>query len=221
MNTSSPLGRPLSALALVVIALPLLAGCGGASAPASDGVATIAAPAGSTAGAPSLTTGATPTAAPRTAADREAVLLKAAQCMRDNGIKSFPDPTVDSNGNVRLQGLRGLERQDPLTRKAFTICQPLFRQARPQFSPADRQRFQDAMLAFARCVRAHGFSMPDPTFGAPPTPGAAPGADRGGPFGGINRDDPKYKAARTACQSILAAARPPGAGGGGFGGPGG
>ena len=37
--------------------------------------------------------------------------------------------------------------------------------------------------------------------------------------------DPKFKAARTACQSILTAARPPGAGGGfggGFGGgPGG
>jgi hypothetical protein len=157
-----------------------------------------------------------------TTAQREALLLKAAQCMRDNGIKTFPDPTVDSNGNMRLQGLRGLDRQDPLTAKAFTACQPLFRQARPQFSPADRQKQQDALLAFAKCVRAHGFNMPDPTFGAPPTPGAAPGAGNGGPFGGANRDDPKFKAARTACQSILAAARPPGGGGGfggGFGGP--
>jgi hypothetical protein len=124
-------GAGLGLLAAAVV----VAGCGG-SASASGGVASIA--------------DATATAAARTTttsnADREALLTKAAQCMRDHGVKDFPDPTVDAEGNIRLQGLGRLRPNDPATRTAFQACQSYFRAARPQFSPAQRQKLQDALL---------------------------------------------------------------------------
>ena len=195
--------------ALAVLASGLvLAACGGSSA-AGSGVASIA---GGT------QEGGTPAASttPLTPAQREAALTKAAQCMRDHGVKSFPDPTTDSNGNVQLTGLQGLDRNDPTVRAARTACRPLFRAARPQLTPAQRQQFQDALLAFAKCVRQHGFNMPDPTFGAP---GGGGGGRDGGPFGQIDRQDPKFQAASTTCRPALQKAF---AGrGGGFGGGGG
>jgi hypothetical protein len=62
-------------------------------------------------------------------------------------------------------------------------------------------------------MRDNGFDMPDPQFG---TGGGGPG---GGAFRDINRNDPTFKKANTACQSILAGVFPGGRGG--FGGPGG
>jgi uncharacterized membrane protein YgcG len=191
---------PVALAALLALAV-LATACGGSSA-SSGGVAAI----GSTSAGETTTT--------TSAADRAAALTKAAQCMRDHGVPSFPDPTTDSSGNVRLTGLRGFDRNDPAMRTAFTACRSLFQASRPQFSPSQQQQFQNALLAFAKCVRAHGYDMPDPTFGGTPGQG-------GGPFGGINRNDPAFQKARTACQSVLAGAFPGGRGGGpGFGGGG-
>jgi hypothetical protein len=68
----------------------VLAACGGSSA-ASPGVASIAGETTTTA-----TGAATPAAS---AADREATLMQASKCMRDNGIADFPDPVVDWSGS--------------------------------------------------------------------------------------------------------------------------
>jgi len=183
----------------LVAVLAVLNGCGGGG---SGGVAAINDGGG----------GAGATTSTMSSADRETALLKAAQCMRDNGLKNYPDPVVDSNGDVR-PGQFGAQfnRDDPAVRKAFTACRSLFQAARPQFTPAQQQQFQDALLAFAKCVRAHGYNMPDPTFGG------SPGQGRG-PFGGVNRNDPAFVKARQACQSVLAGAFPGGRPGG-FGGP--
>ena len=151
---------PFVLFALLALAVVLTA-CGGGSA-SSGGVAAI----GSSGAAATTTTS--------SSADRAAALTKAAQCMRDHGVPSFPDPTTDSNGNVRLTGLRGFDRNDPAMRTAFTACRSMFQAARPQFSPAQQQQFQNALLAFAKCVRAHGYNMPDPTFGGTPGQGGGP-----------------------------------------------
>jgi hypothetical protein len=188
----------------LVLALPALlaslalAACGGSSS-ASTGVASIGGD----------TTAATSAAAPAaSAADREATLMQASKCMRDNGIADFPDPVVDSNGNARPgQGLRNLDRNDPTIKKAFAACQKYFTAARPQFTPAQQQKLQDSLLKYAKCMRDNGFNMPDPQFG---TGGGGPG---GGVFRDINRNDPTFKKANTACQSILAGVFP-GRGGG-------
>lgn len=188
-------------LLVATAAIVTLSACGGAS---SDGVAAIDGSGASTA----------PASEAGTSANREAALLKAAQCMRDNGVKNFPDPVVDSNGDAR-PGQFGaqLDRNDPSVSKAFTACSSLFQAARPQFSPEQGQKLQDSLLAFAKCVRANGYDMPDPTSGG--TPG-----QRGGAFADVNRNDPAFVKARTACQSELAGAFP-GGGPGGQGGPGG
>ena len=193
--------------AVVIVAtasMVTLSACGGASS-SSGGVASIG-------GASTTTAQASGTVTP---ANREAALLKAAQCMRSNGVPTYPDPVVDSNGNVRPGDLgTELNRNDPAVQKARTACRALFQAARPQFSPAQRQKLQDSLLAFAKCVRAHGYNMPDPTFGGTPGQGR-------GPFNGVNRNDPAFVKARAACQSILQGAFPGGGGRFGGGGPGG
>ncbi len=192
----------LFSLAAVMACVPVLAACGGSSS-ASGGVASVSG--GSAPSGVATTTGA------GSSTDREAALLKAAQCMRANGVKSFPDPTVDANGDVRLQGLQGLDRNDPAVAAAFQKCRSLFAAGRPQFTPAQQQKLQDTLLKFAKCMRQNGYDMPDPQFG---TGGPGPG---GGLFRSINRNDPAFQKAQQACRSILAGAFP--GGGGGPGGP--
>jgi hypothetical protein len=198
--------RVLGPAALALLASLALAACGGSSS-AAPGVASIADSTTSTAN----DAAATPAASQ---ADREAALLKAAQCMRANGVKDFPDPTVDSSGNVRPggNGQQAFDRNDPNVRKAFQACQKYFAAARPQFTPEQQQQLQDTLLKYAKCMRQNGYDMPDPQFG---TGGGGPG---GGLFRDINRSDPTFQKANTACQSILAGAFPGGRGGG-FGGP--
>jgi hypothetical protein len=188
-------------VATVFTAAVVLSGCGGS---ASAGVASIDVGGAQT----------TPASNSSSPADREAALLKAAQCMRDSGVKDYPDPVVDSSGNVqRGQGGAQFNRNDPTVRKAFTACQSLFQAARPQFSPEQRQELQDALLAFAKCVRANGYNMPDPTFDGTPGQGR-------GPFQGVNANDPAFRKARTACQDKLNGVFPGGGGpGGNPGGP--
>ncbi|MDP9240111.1 MAG: hypothetical protein M3O55_05645 [Actinomycetota bacterium] len=162
-------------------------------------------------------TGATPKpSASVSAKDREAALLDFAKCMRTNGVKDFPDPTVDSNGNPRL-GFGRQDRNNPTVQKAFTACQSKLAAARPTFDPKQRQQLQDALLAYAKCMRANGYQMADPVIG--PTPGQRP---TGGPFGNINRNDPAFKKADTVCHSKLGDfgnGGPGGPGGPGAGGP--
>ncbi len=192
---------------LALLAAAVLAACGGSSS-ASPGVASIAGETTATS-----TDAATPAAS---AADREATLMQASKCMRENGIPDFPDPVVDSSGNARPgEGLRGLDQNDPTTRKAFEACQKYFTASRPQFSPDQQQKLQDGLLAYAKCMRENGYDMPDPQFG---TGGGGPG---GGAFRDINRNDPTFKKANTACESILAGVFPGGGPGGAPGGGGG
>jgi hypothetical protein len=95
---------------------------------------------------------------PSSAATTYTQAVKFSQCMRANGLTNWPDPI--SNGRTR-----SLNRIDPNSSafgRAYTAC----RKDAPsgQFGPpaptAAELRFA---LAFARCVRKHGFpQFPDP-----------------------------------------------------------
>jgi len=141
--------------------------------------------------------------------------------MRSNGVSKFPDPTVDSNGNVQLGfrggGSNGTSGQAPFNprsqsfRTALTACRKLVPTI--NFTPQQQTQFRDAALKFAKCMRKHGVDVPDPTFtqgagpggGAPAAGGGTGGGTGGGIFGrNLNRNDPKVKAALTACQSTFA-----------------
>lgn len=194
--------RPLTALRLAAALLALATLLGACSS------------AGSTTKVASLgKAGATPKpSASASAKDREAALLDFAKCMRTNGVKDFPDPTVDSNGNPRL-GFGRQDRNNPTVQKAMTACQSKLAAARPTFDPKQRQQLQDALLAYAKCMRANGYQMADPTIST--TPGQRPA---GGPFGNVNRNDPAFKKADAVCHAKLGTFGTGGPGGPGAGG---
>jgi hypothetical protein len=184
-----------------VLLLTLLAvGCGAAGGD-GDGVASLR---GS--GSPTTTTSG------NTDADREQALLAFARCMRDNGVP-IQDPKVDSQGNLRLQpGEGGLGNVDRATvQKAREACREHLEGVVQDFSPEDLSGFQDALLAYARCMRENGYDMPDPDFSG----------TGGGPFGGrarLDQDDPAFRKADQACRQHLAQLPGGGLRGGGSGG---
>lgn len=124
--------------------------------------------------------------------------LAYARCIRDNGYPDWPDPNAD--GQIIM--LRGM-RDDPRLQPAMDACQDL----RPAgtgggFSAGGAGGFggldsEEAMLAFARCMRASGYpDFPDPSTGGRTMINPAPGS-------GINPNDPKFQAAMQACQASL------------------
>jgi hypothetical protein len=160
------------------------------------------------------------------AAEREAALLNFSKCMRQHGV-NIPDPTVDANGNVQLRPPQGSSAgatngstQSASQRQKFqtaqNACRKYLQGVFQGFSQADRTKLQDAAVKYAQCMRAHGYNLPDPNFNSQPSPGSG-GAVRGGPFSNVNRNDPAFKKANQACQSIFTNAGLP-AGGAGFGG---
>jgi hypothetical protein len=75
-------------------------------------------------------------------------------------------------------------------------------------SKGNKKSFQDAMLAYAKCMREHGVDMPDPTFSDDGGGGVgfiakADGSGTGAPQ---KPDDSVFKAAQTACEPIMKAA---------------
>jgi len=191
--------------AIVIVLSGVLAACGSSSSPQ---VASLGSAGGTNANA------AAPS--PSGSVDRESAARGFASCMRKNGVTTFPDPTVDSNGNVQM-GLgpnSGINRDDPTVRKAFTACRSLLQALRPQFTPEQRQQLQDALLKYAQCMRTNGYQMADPNFSG----------DGGGfrALGQINRQDPAFQKADAVCRpqtlGNLSFGPGGGPGGGGFGG---
>jgi hypothetical protein len=191
-------GRFLAVPILAATALTL-AGCGG----------------GKSANAVASLNGSTATTKKGATGSSEQQLLTWVQCMRKNGV-NLPDPTVDANGNLTLRGRGGggdggagqpaqggasttdAPRPD---RGAFDTAQKACGNP-PQgafggFNRRNDPAFQDAALKFAQCMRDHGVDVPDPNFNSTNGPPA------GGPFGNLDRNDPKVSAAFDACRSIL------------------
>ncbi|HVF14938.1 MAG TPA: hypothetical protein VM942_10085 [Acidimicrobiales bacterium] len=196
----------------------LLAGCGG-SASGSDGVATLSGADGST------------TATTLSAADAEKVLLDWVTCMRGQGL-DIADPSVDANGNLTLGGPRaggapggGAAQGGDAGQGAAAPDRDAFQTAREEcgdppatsfgFNEEDRAAFQESALKLAQCMRKEGitdFADPDFSGAGPGGPGGGGGAGPGGvtgaeggggPFGDVDRTDPKVQAALTACRTQL------------------
>jgi hypothetical protein len=166
------LSRP-GALKMMVVALGLsavlLTGCSKSEA-STDGVAT-------------LSEGGT---TPGTQASNQSDEQKArayAQCMRDNGVADFPDPTVDANGRVQLGrggaggaggggagggGAGASDADRTALRTANQACASLRQGLNLGFNrdPATTQKLQDAALAYAQCLRDNGVAnVKDPQLG--------------------------------------------------------
>ena len=86
---------------------------------------------------------------------------------------------------------------------AMQACRKYRTGAVGNISPAQQQEFRDAFVKFSACMRQHGVEVPDIGTGGPP----AGGGQR------LDPNDPKTKAALTACQSKLPQRGPGGPGG--------
>ena len=98
-----------------------------------------------------------PSATPSTT-DRNAQAVKYSQCMRENGVPSFPDPV---DGRIQLNARKGsdLDPESETFKKAQETC----KQYEPAGAGQRGQADQSQALTWVRCMRENGVpNMPDP-----------------------------------------------------------
>jgi hypothetical protein len=88
-------------------------------------------------------------------------------CMRNHGVTNFPDPVVKSTaGSTSVSiAINPSITGQPAFKSAQAACGHILPKggAGPANTPAQRQARTQALIAFARCLRAHGFpNFPDP-----------------------------------------------------------
>lgn len=159
--------RLLTALAVVGL---LAAGCGGSD---DDGGSNTSAGGGS--GSASVS-------------DRG---VQYAECMRENGVSDFPDPTEDGRIMMRV-GPGGIEVDPATLEAAQQACQELAPEGRGGSNP----QMEASVFRFAACMRANGV----PDF---PDPDVQGGAVRMQLPRGIDPQSPQFQEAQQACQGEM------------------
>jgi hypothetical protein len=118
-------------------------------------------------------------------------LVQYAQCMRKNGVPSFPDPV---NGQLNLQVTPGgaLDPSSPQWKAAQQACKSLEPPGLQSGSAQSNQQ-QSQALKFAACMRKNGVpNFPDPQL-------------EGGGFivgKGVDSNSPQFQSALTACRKL-------------------
>jgi hypothetical protein len=86
--------------------------------------------------------------------------VRFAGCLRSHGVHNFPDPTSPRDLKTSFAGIKS-----PAVDAAATACRHLLgSRGSPGPTAAQRQAQTVAALAFARCLRGHGFpQFPDPS----------------------------------------------------------
>ncbi|WP_433372019.1 hypothetical protein ACQPZX_48640 [Actinoplanes sp. CA-142083] len=100
-----------------------------------------------------------PAAQPSTTST-ESKAVKYSECMRQNGVPSFPDP--DANGRILLQAGPGsdLNPESAAFKQAQEKCKEFAPEGAGQQGSAQQQA---DMLKYVRCMRQNGVpNMPDP-----------------------------------------------------------
>jgi hypothetical protein len=109
----------------------------------------------------------------------------AAQCLRDHGIPTFPDPVLESNGQLQMDDQLLNSLPASVTQTAEQACTARI-EAAQQAAEAERPPETPQELAqdtrFAQCMRQHGWpNFPDPNALGQyisSTPGALPSSKR-------------------------------------------
>jgi len=135
--------------------------------------------------------GSSPTTAAKTT--KQNPLLAYSSCMRSHGVSNFPDPSgsagIPKSEVVPLVGT-------PDFNSASEACAHLAPGGSLGPSAQSVPAHTAALLAFARCVRSHGFpTFPDPTKSGQMTPEMAAQA-------GINLRQPAVLRTAVACTSV-------------------
>ncbi|WP_420640082.1 hypothetical protein [Candidatus Poriferisocius sp.] len=142
--------------------------------------------------------------------DPEEALLNFSQCMRDNGIPEFPDPTYDSSGNLNMRqavAAAGIQPRSEEFREAMATCNQLLAGValRPGGDELDQVELQDQLLEFAQCLRDQGIEVDDPDFSnfGPPSGDEEDSGPGRGPFGdAFDLQDADVQAAVEECREI-------------------
>jgi hypothetical protein len=137
-----------------------------------------------------------------TAATTREKAMKFAGCMRENGVRDFPDP--EASGQLTIDGVLNGSSLDPNTpawKEAIAACRDL---EPPGFTGHTRSAEQQKhALEFAQCMRDNGVKdFPDPTRDGPliDTTRIPSAAGRGA------LDIPGFQAATEKCRAALAGA---------------
>jgi hypothetical protein len=114
---------------------------------------------------PTAGTGASSDGGNASAAGDQAV--KFAQCMRDNGVREFPDP--DASGILTIETVANgtsIDTDSAAFQRAITTCKDLEPAGFTGFTRSPEQ--QQAALEFAQCIRDNGVTdFPDPAADEP------------------------------------------------------
>jgi hypothetical protein len=124
---------------------------------------------------------------------REAVRFSS--CMRSHNVPAFPDPTTSPRG-FKI-ALNPNVSHSPAFNAAFGVCRRLLPNGGQPSQPSPPSHAQlVAMLAFAHCIRSHGFpNFPDPSSGGQLTHEMIAAA-------GIDIHQPAVRRAGDACVSV-------------------
>jgi hypothetical protein len=127
--------------------------------------------------------------APSQDSETQQLLLKYAQCMRDNGV-SMPDPVEGEAGSL----YEGVDQNSTAFQSADAVCGPILQgvvDERESQNDEDQAQQQEELLALAKCLRDNGIDVPDPV----------PGTEK--PFGdSLDRTDPAVAQALEKCAQV-------------------
>jgi hypothetical protein len=132
------LGRQVPVLTIAAVLATLVAGCGSSKPPH--------------------------TGTQQASSSPGAAAFKFAQCMRAHGVTDFPDPQVSSIGGST--SIRQVAPASAVASPHFKSAQKACRALAPgpgNATPDGKQPRVQVLLAFAHCLRGHGFAdFPDP-----------------------------------------------------------
>ena len=121
--------------------------------------------------------------------------LRFAQCMRENGVPSFPEPDEKGRFAITPETQRNVSRA--ALDRARERCNRHLRDAGPppELSEEEQVEEQDRLVAFSRCMRRQGFDLPDPRVSAGEANISLPE--------GLNTETPRFRDAQAACEEHL------------------
>jgi hypothetical protein len=123
------------------------------------------------------------------AANRDDAQLKFARCLREHGV-DVEEPKPGRTGAIGIRGKPGDEKKLDKAQKA---CQKLVPGGFKEPSQEEQEKMRDQALKFARCMRAHGIDVPDPSTSGRGVIMKVP----------RQSDKRKVEAAQKACEKLL------------------
>jgi hypothetical protein len=124
--------------------------------------------------------------------DKSAALVKYSECMRQNGVPSFPDP-VDGRLQMRIEPGSDLDPDGPAFKKAQEACKSMEPPGLSNGSGGSGEQ-QEQMLKYVACMRKNGVpKFPDPQGGGIKLT----------PDSGVDPQSPAFKKAEEACKSLM------------------